>query len=187
MKLHTVITLKVYIKADTTVYAIYNFVEKTFTVRLYNGDMLLQTVTEVPYSSDVIYADTPVYNGAGVAEDYEFREWSLPLTNVVEDRNCYALYTFIGMTFRDYMNGTLTAYVDEEGDELTTIASYAFAGLRVLDYHLFQEKYSIPCSLSRIDLEPLHKVFSQHASTPTGETGWLASQATPCTSPNQPE
>ena len=131
------------IEADTTVYAIYSLVEKTFTVRLYNGSTLLQTFTDVPYGNDVVYTDTPVYNGAGVAEDYEFREWSLPLTNVVEDRDCYALYTFIGVTFRNYLNGTLTAYEDEEGDELSTVASYAFAGFRVLQSISMPELISV--------------------------------------------
>ena len=39
---------------------------------------------------------------------------------------CFAAYQFVGVHFREYMNGTMQSYVD--ADNLTSIAPYAFAG-----------------------------------------------------------
>ena len=114
------------IQADTTVYAIYALEEKVFTVRFFNGTELLATYSNVVYGSTIEYEETPVYNGVGNPGDYVFTGWSVLPENITSDMDCYAEYQFVGLYFRQLMNGTLLAYDDT--DNLETIAAYAFAG-----------------------------------------------------------
>lgn len=116
------------IQADTTVYAIYALEEKVFTVRFFNGTELLATYTNVAYGSTIEYDEVPVYNGVGNPGDYVFTGWSVLPENITSDMDCYAEYQFVGLYFRQLMNGTLLAYDDT--DSLETIAGYAFAGNR---------------------------------------------------------
>ena len=118
------------IQADTTVYAIYALEEKVFTVRFFNGTELLATYSNVVYGSTIEYEETPVYNGVGNPGDYVFTGWSVLPENITSDMDCYAEYQFVGLYFRQLMNGTLLAYDDT--DNLETIADYAFAGNRSL-------------------------------------------------------
>ena len=114
------------IEADTTVYAIYEMEEKVFTVRFFNGTELLATYTNVAYGSSIEYEDTPVYNGVGNAGDYMFSGWSVTPENITSDMDCYAEFQFVGLYFRQYLNGTLLAY--EDTNNLESIADNAFAG-----------------------------------------------------------
>ena len=118
------------IQADTTVYAIYSLVEKTFTVRFFNGTELLAVFTDVPYGSSIEYDEIPVYSGVGNAGDYLFTGWSMVPENITSDMDCYAQFQFVGLYFRQYLNGTLLSY--EDTDNLDTVASFAFAGERNL-------------------------------------------------------
>jgi len=108
------------------VYAVYSRVEKTFTVRFYNGATLLATYNNVAYGSDVDYDVTPTYNGAGDAGNYVFTGWSTDPENITADLDCYAEYQYVGYYFRDYLNGTMVSYTDT--DSVSAVASYAFAG-----------------------------------------------------------
>ena len=118
------------IQADTVVYAIYALEEKVFTVRFFNGTELLATYSNVAYGSTIEYDEIPVYNGVGNPGDYVFTGWSVLPENITSDMDCYAEYQFVGLYFRQLMNGTLLAYDDT--DNLETIADYAFAGNRSL-------------------------------------------------------
>lgn len=118
------------IQADTVVYAIYAMEEKVFTVRFFNGNELLATFTDVAYGSSITYEETPVYNGVGNPGDYVFSGWSVLPENITSDLDCFAEYQFVGLYFRQLINGTLLAYDDT--DNLETIANYAFAGNRSL-------------------------------------------------------
>ena len=118
------------IQADTVVYAIYALEEKVFTVRFFNGTELLATYSNVAYGSTIEYNETPVYNGVGNPGDYVFTGWSVLPENITSDMDCYAEYQFVGLYFRQLMNGALLAYDDT--DNLETIADYAFAGNRSL-------------------------------------------------------
>ena len=60
-------------------------VEKTFTVRFYNGSTLLATYTDVAYGSDIDYDVVPVYNGPGNAGDYLFIVWYPLPENITSD------------------------------------------------------------------------------------------------------
>ena len=135
------------ISADTTVYAIYSRVEKTFTVRLYNGATLLQTYSNVAYGSTISELPTPTYNGPGKAADYRFTGWSPLPSNVTADIDCYAQYEFLGLYFRAYMESTLTNFVDTE--DLTTIASFAFAGEDYLESVSMPSLTAVPSSCFR--------------------------------------
>ena len=120
------------ITADTTVYAIYRLDEKVYTVRFYNGSTLMATYQNVLYGDSIDYDVTPSYSGPGNAGDYVFTGWSPLPENITADTDCYAQYQFVGMYFRQFMNDTLTSYVDD--NSLTSVAQYAFAGLTVLEY-----------------------------------------------------
>ena len=112
---------------DLTVYAIYSRVEKTFTVRFFNGSTLLDTYEDVAYGASIDYDAVPVYDGVGNAGDYVFTQWSPLPENITADTDCYAQFQFVGMYFRQYLTDTLSNYVDT--DSLTTIGDYAFSGL----------------------------------------------------------
>ena len=99
-------------------------------MRFFNGTELLATYTNVAYGSTIEYEETPVYNGVGNPGDYVFTGWSVLPENITSDMDCYAEYQFVGLYFRQLMNGTLLAYDDT--DNLETIAAYAFAGNRSL-------------------------------------------------------
>lgn len=114
------------IQADTVVYAIYALEEKVFTVRFFNGDELMATFANVAYGSTIEYDEIPVYNGVGNPGDYQFIGWSEVPENITADMDLYAQFQFVGLYFRQFMNGTLLAY--EDTDNLGTIGIYAFAG-----------------------------------------------------------
>ena len=114
------------IQADTVVYAIYALEEKVFTVRFFNGDELLATFANVAYGSTIEYEEIPVYNGVGNPGDYQFIGWSEVPENITADMDLYAQFQFVGLYFRQFMNGTLLAY--EDTDNLETIGAFAFAG-----------------------------------------------------------
>ena len=114
------------IQADTVVYAIYALEEKVFTVRFFNGDELMATFANVAYGSTIEYEEIPVYNGVGNPGDYQFIGWSEVPENITADMDLYAQFQFVGLYFRQFMNGTLLAY--EDTDNLETIGIYAFAG-----------------------------------------------------------
>ena len=114
------------IQADTVVYAIYALEEKVFTVRFFNGDELMTTFANVAYGSTIEYEEIPVYNGVGNPGDYQFIGWSEVPENITADMDLYAQFQFVGLYFRQFMNGTLLAY--EDTDNLETIGAFAFAG-----------------------------------------------------------
>lgn len=131
--------------ADITAYAIYSLVEKTFTVRFYNGTVLMDTYEDVAYGADVNYETEPSYNGIGNPGDYVFTGWSPMPENITADTDCYAQYQFVGTYFRQYLTDTLVAYTDTMG--LTAIGDYAFAGLTNLRSVSMQSLLSLPNSM----------------------------------------
>ena len=130
--------------ADTTVYAIYSRVEKVFTVRLYNGTTLVRTYENVAYGTTIVPDFTPSWSGTGNPEDYTFTGWDPEPSNVTSDLDCYAQFEFAGMYFREFMNGTMTEFVDTEG--ITSISPYAFAGEPYLEYVSMPSLTTVPDS-----------------------------------------
>ena len=131
--------------ADITAYAIYSLVEKTFTVRFYNGTVLMDTYENVAYGTNVSYETEPTYNGIGNPGDYVFTGWSPMPENITADTDCYAQYQFVGTYFRQYLTDTLVAYNDTMG--LTAIGDYAFAGLTNLRSVSMPNLLSLPNSM----------------------------------------
>lgn len=85
------------VSADRNVYAAYSVVVKTYRVRFYNGNSVLQTLTAVPYGTTARYTgSTPAYKGTD-PEDYEFSGWSPAPTNIQGNTDCYAQFRFIGV------------------------------------------------------------------------------------------
>lgn len=130
--------------ADTTVYAIYSRVEKLFTVRLYNGSTMVRTYENVTYGTTIIPDFTPSWTGTGNPEDYTFTGWDPEPTNVASDLDCYAQFEFAGLHFREFMNGTMTEFVDTDG--ITSISPYAFAGEQYLEYVSMPSLTTVPDS-----------------------------------------
>lgn len=130
---------------DITAYAIYSLVEKTFTVRFYNGSVLMDTYENVAYGTNVNYETEPSYNGIGNPGDYVFTGWSPMPENITADTDCYAQYQFVGTYFRQYLTDTLVAYTDTMG--LTAIGDYAFAGLTNLRSVSMPSLLSLPNSM----------------------------------------
>ena len=130
------------IESDTTAYAIYSLVEKTFTVSFYNGSTLLTTFQNVAYGATVNYNVTPTYSGPGNAGDYIFTGWSPLPENITQDTVCYAQYSFTGSYFRSYLEGTLSSYTDSQ--QLTSIAPFAFAGEAALQSVSMPYLLSVP-------------------------------------------
>ena len=116
--------------ADTTVYAIYRKEISTFTVRLYNGSTLLRTYSNVTYGTTLSDLPTPTYTGPGDAEEYVFSGWSPAPENVTSDLDCYAQFTFTGLYFRKYLEGTLVSYTVPQ--DITSLPRLAFAGEELL-------------------------------------------------------
>lgn len=76
--------------ADRDVYAAYTATVKTFTVKFYNGDSLLQTVNNVPYGGTASYTGTtPVHPSES---SMTFDGWVPSNSGITTDTNCYAQY-----------------------------------------------------------------------------------------------
>lgn len=93
------------------------------TVRFWNGDTLLQTVTS--YTGTVEYTgETPIKPGEADWSRWAFTGWSPDLSTVFADTDCYAQYEFVGLLARELVMRTISgAY---ENDRVDTIGAYAF-------------------------------------------------------------
>ena len=100
---------------------------KNYTVRFYNGDVLIATVTEVTHGSSANYpGSTPVKQGVDVPDDWAFVGWSPDPTNVIEDMDCYAQFVYVGQYTRKLVQRTISgAYVN---DRVTVVGESAFQG-----------------------------------------------------------
>lgn len=118
------------ITAPLNVNAVFTETLRTFTVRFYNEDVLLQTVSGVPYGGTAIYTgDEPVKEG-----DWAFAGWSPEPTNVTADTDCYAQFKSTEAVSRKLVERTLAGeYVN---DRVTSVGAYGlgkFANLTKID------------------------------------------------------
>jgi hypothetical protein len=68
-----------------------------YTVRFWNGDILLQTVTDVPYLSSAEYTgDIPEKPGVTDPTQYQHIGWNPEPTAITGDTDCYAQFKFNG-------------------------------------------------------------------------------------------
>ena len=129
------------ITTPTNVNAVYTETDKTFAVRFFNGDTLLQTVT-VKYGQDATYTgDEPVKEG-----DWAFNGWSPTPTNVTEDMNCYAQFKSTILMSRqlvertlsgDYVNNTVTIIGDGAFCDCTELTSVVFTDATSIGQYAF--------------------------------------------------
>jgi hypothetical protein len=109
------------ITAPANVNAVYTETEKIFTVRFFNGDTLLQTVT-VKYGQDATYTGTePVKEG-----EWAFKSWNPVPNNVTADMDCYAQFRSTAMISRKLVERTLSG--EYTNDRVESIAKYSFDG-----------------------------------------------------------
>ena len=155
------------VTADRNVYAAYNATVKTYRVRFYNGNSVLQTLSAVPYGTTARYTgSTPVYSGTN-PEDCEFSGWSPAPTNIQANTDCYAQFRFTSVV-----------------DTITDSWSEIFAAV---DSGRYRTRYAIGDS-KVLDLGVYGKVAMQIAAFDADEladgTGrahitWIAEQVLP--------
>ena len=116
---------------DLSAYALYEVdSERTFTVRFYNGNTLLQSYTNLAYGASVSYSgSTPTYNGEGIADYYHFTGWSEDTSSVHDDLDVYAVFTFRAL-YREILEASA---VDIEVSMPSTISGNAFTNFENLE------------------------------------------------------
>lgn len=97
----------------------------TYTVRFWNGNTLLQTVSGVMYNGSAEYTgETPINTSATNPSDWAHNGWSPDPSVVQGDMDCYAKFKYAGSFARELVQRTIEgAY---ENDRVETIGNYAF-------------------------------------------------------------
>lgn len=80
-----------YITGEKTVYAAFNPVIRTYTVRFMNGTTVLQTVENVPYGSSASYTGSTPRHPTD-PEEYTFAGFNPDGTNIQTNTDCQAIY-----------------------------------------------------------------------------------------------
>ena len=96
-----------------------------YTVRFFNGDTLLKTVTDVMYGANAVYdGDRPIKSGETDESRWGFSGWSPDPAFVTGDMDCYAEFKFNGSLARELIQRTIEGeYVN---DRVTSVGAYAF-------------------------------------------------------------
>lgn len=82
------------VDVDRIVYAAFNKTIRSYIVRFYNRDILLQT-SIVEYGSAAAYdGETPVKTNTSIPELYDFVGWEPGCENITGDMDCYAKFEF---------------------------------------------------------------------------------------------
>ena len=110
---------------NRNIYAAYDAEGQKYTVRFYNGNTLLQTKTGILYGGSAIYTgETPIYNGEGNIEDYEFNGWDPEPVNIIGNIDCYAKYKYTGVVWIKIVDRTISG--EYENNTVTSIGDYVF-------------------------------------------------------------
>jgi hypothetical protein len=104
--------------ADRSVYAVFTSEIRSYTIRFYNGNTLLQTST-------VPYGEMPVYTGAEPtpAVDYKFVGWTPEIAVVTGNTDYVARFVSTKSVTRSIIDKTIEEYSD---DEIESIGNSAF-------------------------------------------------------------
>jgi hypothetical protein len=104
--------------ADRNVYAAFTSEIRSYTIRFYNGNTLLQTST-------VPYGEMPVYTGAEPTPevDYKFVGWTPNIEIVTGDVDYVARFVSTRSVARSIIDKSIT---EISNDEITVIGDYAF-------------------------------------------------------------
>lgn len=114
----------------------------TYTVKFYNGDVLLQTLENVMYGSSVEYTgDAPIMKGETDYSRYEFSGWSPDLSFVTGNMDIYAQYTFVGSVARELITRKLSG--GYTNDRVSSVGASAFRECTALTSISFPEVVSI--------------------------------------------
>ena len=115
---------------DRKVYAVFREATRKYTVRFYNGNVLLQTVM-VPYGGSAVYTgNTPVYNEGGNSDKYEFLGFSPMGENITSDTDCFAQFRYLDYDYAKILgNGISGAYTNSLATSVGKYAVYGWNGL----------------------------------------------------------
>ena len=113
---------------DRILYPVFSAAIKTFTVRFYSENTLLQTITEVPYGSSAAYTGTtPVKTGVSDPTEYEFIGWDASTSDVRSNMDVHAVFRYIGFAYKHLLQGTVEGkYVNNRA---TTVSIRAFQNM----------------------------------------------------------
>lgn len=113
------------VTVDRDVYAAFTATVRTYTVRFYNGNTLLQTVNNVPYGGTAKYTgSTPVYNGSGNAADYKYTGFVPTGENITGNTDCYAQFKYSAYVYSKIIDRSINS--DYENSLVTGVGAYAF-------------------------------------------------------------
>ena len=112
-----------FITSDRTIYAAYSRTDQKYTVRFYNGSILLQTVNNVLYGQNVPYTGTTPRHPTD-PDNYEFIGWEPSNQNIQGNTDCYAAWLFTGIMTRRILSRTISG--EYANSLVTKVGNYAF-------------------------------------------------------------
>ena len=113
---------------DRYLYAVFTATVRTYTVKYYVGNTVIQTKSNVPYGSSVYYdGETPMNTAEADPTDYVFTGWDVLAENITGNTNCYAQFRYIGQLYKHLLDGNLKGAISN--DSATSVSDYAFSGL----------------------------------------------------------
>lgn len=113
---------------DRTLYPVFTAAIRTFTVRYYSDNVLLQTITDVPYGTEAPYTGAaPTKRGVSDPTEYDFIGWDLSADFVRSDMDIHAEFNYTGYAYRHLLDGSLEGtYVN---NRVTAVSGRAFTGM----------------------------------------------------------
>jgi hypothetical protein len=113
------------VTSDRQVYAVFTSTLRTYTVTWKNGSTTLETDSNVPYGTVPTYnGSTPVYNGDGNPEDYEFNGWEPAVGAITGDTTYTAKWKDNSYAYVKLIDRSISGeYVN---DVVETVGNYAF-------------------------------------------------------------
>ena len=132
------------IEADRKVYPAFDAIIRRYTVRFYNGNVLLKTMI-VDAEQDADYGDTtgimkPNTDNPGL---YEFTGWTPNPTNIVKDTDCYAQFALDAEDVKEIPLGDILYTIDDVADTLsiTKYIGVEIAGVVPSEYDVYTAEY----------------------------------------------
>lgn len=165
------------VEADRYVYAVFTAYLRTYTVKFYNGDTLLQTVLNVPYGGSATYTgDTPTNDNV----DFVFKGWRPDGTNITGDTDCYAQWSDASSKTLGFVERTIKI---AESDSATSICPQAFDSCEFLISANFPNATSIGNS-SFVDCSSLTTIDFPNVTSIGSRTFYNCKELTIANFPN---
>lgn len=115
-----------HVEGDRYVYPVFNLTIRKYVGYFYNGDNLLEVITNIPYGGSFEYsgdATALVKTNIDNPEDFRFLKWKPEPTNITGETKCYAQYKYTGIMTYKLLDKLLPGGIDN--DRVTTIGDYA--------------------------------------------------------------